>query len=182
MEEEIRGEQTMYIPALDKKNQDFFGSISGAVLFLAAMLLGLSGITGCSSSISAEEVPGDFIREYIAKHETMVDKSLVYYYAKEDQPEIARRVDTACRISSSKGMMEKLANASFDFSGLRIDIVDEKEDHVNDEPVVFVRVIITGSYDMQMAKDRKTVHVNENIVLRKAHHEWKVSESCNPWS
>ena len=172
----------MCIMVIPKNMQNMLLAVRGAVLCITLILAGVSGITGCSNSSSRIELPEDFIKEFIAKHETMVDKSLVYYYAKEDQPMIARQIETACRINKSKGTLEMLENVTFDFSGLRIHIVDKKEEYLNDEPVVFVKVGLKGSYKMQLPEVTRKIDANEIIILQMAHHEWKVTKSRNPWS
>jgi hypothetical protein len=154
----------------------------GTLVFMGVVLFGLIGITACDSAISSEELPEDFIREFIAKHEIMVDKSLVYYYAREDQPAIAEQIDTVCRLRNSEGMMESLAGATFDYSGLKIKLVDQKEEYVNEEPVVFLKVAVNGSFKMLLPEKSRTIDADEVIILRLAHHEWKVTQSRNPWS
>ena len=128
------------------------------------------------------ELPKDFIREFIAKHETMVDESLVYYYVKSDQPEVAEKIDVSCRINKAKGMYEILESATFDFSELDIQLIDKKEVYVDDEPVMFAKVAVKGSYKMQIEKETQKIEANEVIVLQMARNEWKVSKSNNPWS
>ena len=76
-------------------------------------------ITGCGSDKTSVQLPTDFIQEFIAKHETMADKSLVYYYVKSDQPEIAEQIEVACRINKSKGVLEILENATLIFQNFR---------------------------------------------------------------
>jgi hypothetical protein len=88
------------------------------VILVAVSLVCLAIITGCGSDVASVELPKDFIQDFIAKHETMADKSLVYYYVKSDQPEIAEQIEVACRINKSKGVLEILENATFDFSEL----------------------------------------------------------------
>ena len=142
----------------------------------------LTNITGCGSNIENVDLPKDFIREFIAKHETMVDKSLVYYYVRSEQPEVAEQVSMACKIYRTKGSLESFENATFDFSGLNIELVDQKEEYINDEPVVFVKVAVKGSYHMRMHEATKELEADDIIVLQMAHSEWKVTNSNNPWS
>ena len=152
-------------------------------LFLVAVgVIGLLSITGCGSNNTSVQLPKDFIQDFIAKHETMVDHSLVYYYVKSDRPEIAEQIDITCRINKSKGSLEILENATFDFSELQIELVDKQEKYVNDEPVVFVKVAIKGSYKMQLPEETRTINANEIIILQMARSEWKVTNTNNPWS
>ena len=151
-------------------------------MFLIFILAGLVTITGCGSSISNVELPEDFIHGFLAKHETMVDKSLVYYYTKAEQPAVAEQIDLACRVCKSKGILESLEKATFDFSGLAIELLDKKEEYVNDEPVLYVKVAVKGNYIMELPEERKKIDANDVIILRMARHEWKITETNNPWS
>ena len=139
-------------------------------------------ITGCGSSNLSMELPKDFIQEFIAKHETMVDESLVYYYVKSDQPEVAEKINVSCRIKKAQGKLEVMENATFDFSELEIQLLDQKEVYVNDEPVMFARVAIKGCYKMKVEEETQKIEANEIIVLQMARNEWKVSKRNNPWS
>ena len=151
-------------------------------LFLIFILTGFVAITGCGSSISNVELPEDFIRDFLAKHETMVDKSLVYYYTKVEQPAIAEKIDLTCRLCKNRGTLESLEKATFDFSGLMIELLDKKEEYINDEPVLFVKVAVKGNYIMELPEESKKIDANDVIILRMARHEWKVTETSNPWS
>ena len=151
-------------------------------ILIIIVMIGLVSITGCGSNNASIDLPIDFIQDFIAKHETMTDKSLVYYYVKSDRPEIAEQIETTCRINKSKGTLEILENATFDFSELQIELVDKQEKYVNDEPVVFVKVAIKGSYKMQLPEETRTINANEIIILQMARSEWKVTNTNNPWS
>jgi hypothetical protein len=152
------------------------------VILVAVSLVCLAIITGCGSDVASVELPKDFIQDFIAKHETMADKSLVYYYVKSDQPEIAEQIEVACRINKSKGVLEILENATFDFSELQIKIVDKKEEYIDDEPVVFIKVAVKGCFKMQLPEAIKTIDTDDIIVLQMAKSEWKVTNTNNPWS
>ena len=152
------------------------------LILIAVGMIALVNITGCGSNGMSVELPKDFIRDFIAKHETMTDKSLVYYYVKSDQHKVAEQIDISCRINKSKGRLKILENATFDFSELQIELVDKKEDYVNDEPVLFVKVAVKGCYKMQLPEETQKIEANEIIILQMAKHEWKVTNSNNPWS
>ena len=154
-----------------------------SLILVAVGLFALVNLTGCGSDGVSMELPENFIQDFIAKHETMVDKSLVYYYAKEDQSEIARQIETSCRINKAKGILSSLENAKFDFSELKIEVVDRKEEFVDDEPVVFVKVAVKGCYKMQLPEaEIKSIDADDIIVLQMARNEWKVTNSNSPWS
>jgi hypothetical protein len=158
-----------------------FNEVAGNLLVAAVCLVVFANITGCERSVTKMDLPTDFIKDFIAKHETMVDKSLIYYYVKSEQNDVAEQVNRACRISERNGRLESLENASFDFSDLKIELVDQKEDYVNDEPVVFVLVAVKGCYQMRIKHESKKIEANDIIVLQMAHNEWKVTNSKKPW-
>lgn len=153
-----------------------------SLILVAVGMFALVNITGCGSSDLSMELPKDFIQDFIAKHETMVDESLVYYYVKSDQPEIAEKIGVSCRINKAKGTLEILENAAFDFSDLDIQLIDKKEVYVDDEPVMFAKVAVKGFYKMQLEKETQKIEADEVIVLQMARNEWKVTQSNNPWS
>jgi hypothetical protein len=163
------------------ENTSFPATIRG-ILFSIFILITLAGIAACSGGSSDVELPVDFIHDFIAKHETMVDKSLVYYYPKEEQPSIAERVDIASRICKSKGTFDSLNQADFDFSELQLQLLDQKEDYFNDEPVLYLKVGVKGNYTMKLPEESMKINANDILVLRMAHNEWKVTETMNPWS
>ena len=156
--------------------------IQRSIILIVVGLLSLVSITGCGSNNSTFQLPIDFIEDFIAKHETMVDQSLAYYYVKNEQSQIAEQVDTAIRINKAKGSLAILEKATFDFSGLQIELVDKKEEYIDDEPVIFVKVAVKGNYKMQLPEVSKKIDTNEIIILQLAHSEWKVTNTNNPWS
>ncbi|MGW8288143.1 MAG: hypothetical protein ACWGOD_07860 [Desulfobulbales bacterium] len=151
-------------------------------LFFIFIMAAFAGMTGCSRYSIDVDLPVDFIHDFIAKHETMVDKSLVYYYPKEEQSSIAERVNIACRICQNKGTLESLQQADFDFSELQLKLLDKKEDYFNDEPVIYLKVAVKGNYTMRLPEESMKINANDILVLRMAHDEWKVTETMNPWS
>jgi len=153
-----------------------------SLILVAVGLFALVNITGCGMDGFSMELPETFIQDFIAKHETMADQSLVYYYVKSDQAEIAEQIDVTCRINKSKGRLEILEKATFDFSELQLELVDKKEVYVNDEPVVFAKVSLQGSYKMQLPEVTQKIEANDIIILQMARNEWKVTNSNNPWS
>lgn len=145
-------------------------------------ILGFGPIAGCGSNSLKLKVPREFIQGFIAKHETMIDKSLVYYYVKEEQQEIAQKIDEAIRSNKAKGSLDILEQASFDFSGLQIEVIEQKQEFVNDEQVIFVKIAIRGKHTMALPEVRKNLEANEVIALQMARHEWKRTENHDPWS
>ena len=156
-------------------------SILRSTLSFAAMVFFLIGLTSCSSSDSIE-LPKTFLQNFIAKHETMVDASLVDFYIKEEQAQVAQLVDNSINASKAKGDLESLQKATFDFSNMNLELVDKKEDYINDEPKSFLKIAIKGSYSMHLQNNTKTIPANDVIILEKVGDGWKVTETINPWS
>lgn len=168
--------------ALSDSYRKVSGMLKVKLLLIAVAMFALVNITGCGSSSMSVDLPKEFIQDFIAKHETMADKSLVYYYVKEEQNEVAEKIDVACRINKTKGKLASLENATFDFTELQIELVDQKEEYVDDEPVVFVKVAVKGSYKMKLPGVTEKIEADDTIVLQMARNEWKVNKSHNPWS
>ena len=163
------------------QSEKFYTSIYRTVSNIIILAVFVS-LTGCSYNDRKVELPVEFIHDFIAKHETMIDKSLIYYYPREEQSSIAERVDIACRVCRSKGTLESLQQADFDFSGLQLKILDKKEDYFKDEPVVYLKVAMKGNYTMKLPEESMKINADDILVLRMFHHEWKVTETMNPWS
>ena len=157
-------------------------NLKRSLILVAVSIIGLLSITACGSNNVSVDLPNEFIQDFIAKHETMADKSLVYYYVKSDQNKVAKQIETSCRINRSKGRLGILEKATFDFSELQIELVDKKKVLVDDEPVVFVKVAVKGCYKMQLPEETQKIEANEIIILQMARNEWKVTNSNNPWS
>lgn len=168
--------------ALLNRCERFSVVIQKSIILIVAGLFGLVSITGCGSNNSTLQLPIDFIHGFIAKHETMVDQSLAYYYVENEQSQIFEQVDTAIRINKAKGTLATLEKATFDFAGLQIELVDKKEEYVDDEPVIFVKIAVKGNYKMQLPEVSKKIDANEIIILQMAHSEWKITNTNNPWS
>jgi hypothetical protein len=149
-------------------------------LFLAGTMINCGG--GSSSGPVQVQVPKTLIQDYISKHETMVDLSLVDLYAKDERPRVAAAVNKTIDEMKSAGELDKLLNATFDFSNTQIAVAGEKEEYVNDQPTRVIEVTVTGSYIMNQGQDSKTISANETIVLEMVNNNWVVTEKIHPWS
>jgi hypothetical protein len=163
-------------------NHKLFQKTMRSLIVSAVSLFLLVGLANCGMSDPTGQLPTEFIHDFIAKHETMVDPSLVYYYVKEEQETIAERVGTSVRIKKAEGTLESVQQATFDFSGLELKIVDQKEEYVDDEPVVFLKVAVKGDLCINLPTEKQTVACDDIIVIEMVRNEWKVSETNNPWS
>ena len=149
------------------------------VLVLAGSLINCGG--GSSSAPVQAEAPKALIQDYIAKLGTMVDKSLVNFYVADEQPTVAAAVDRTIDEKQAAGELEKLQSATFDFSNLKIAVVDAKEVYVHDEPTTVMKVSVSGSYNMTHENDTATIPADKTIILEMVNKEWKVTEKVNPW-
>ena len=152
-----------------------------ALIIMALSLAMVIGLIGCGSNNITNQLPKEFILEYIAKQETMVDPSLVYYYVREEQENIAEQVDTTIRIKKAEGTLESFKQANFDFSDLEMKVIDQKEKFVNDEAVIFLKVAVKGDLCINLPTEQQTVACDDIIIISMHRNEWKVSQTNNPW-
>ena len=156
----------------------FFPSAAPVLLVALGLLLAL-GVAGCSGKQST--VPKALIEEYISKHETMVDRSLVNLYVASEQEKISELVDQSIAAHTSAGDVGLLQQASFDFSNLKMVVVDETDAYVDDSPTPFMKVSATGSFTMKLENGSKTIPVKDVVILEREGSDWKITESTNPW-
>ncbi|MFC1844382.1 hypothetical protein ACFLZ5_06285 [Thermodesulfobacteriota bacterium] len=149
-------------------------------LFLAGTIINCGG--GSTAGPAQVQVPKTLIQDYISKHETMVDLSLVDFYAKDERPKIAAAVNKKIDEMKSAGELDKLLKATFDFSNTKISVVGQKEDYINDRPTKLIMVSVSGSYTMQQADSSKTIPADETVVLEQVNNSWMVTERIHPWS
>jgi hypothetical protein len=106
------------------------------------------------------QAPKALIQDYIAKHETMVDESLVDFYVKSEQPMVAAAVNKTIEAKKAAGELDRLLQTTFDFSNLQIAVVGEKEEYIDDQPTKIIKVSVSGSYIMKQEDAAKTVQAN----------------------
>jgi hypothetical protein len=152
---------------------------AGLVLFLAVSLVNCGG--GSSSGPAQVKAPTALIQDFIAKHTTMVDTSLVDYYVEDEQPTVAAAVNRTIDEKKETGELEKLQQMQFDFSNLQIRVVGQKEGYINDRPRKLMKVSVSGSYVMKQENGAKTVPANDSIVLEMVDNSWKVTEKVDPF-
>ena len=150
---------------------------------LGMFLVGTMVSCGGSSSAPVQvQAPKALIQDYIAMHGIMVDTSLVDFYLTGEQPKVAADIKRTIEAKEGAGELEKLQNATFDFSNLQITVVGEKEDYIEDQPTKLIKVSVTGSYIMNQAADSTTITADETVILGMVRDTWKVTERINPWS
>ena len=150
---------------------------------LGMFLVGTMVSCGGSSSAPVQvQAPKALIQKYIAMHGIMVDTSLVDFYLTGEQPKVAADIKRTIEAKAGAGELEKLQNATFDFTNLQIAVVGEKEDYIEDQPTKLIKVSVTGSYIMNQAADSTTITADETVILGMVKDTWKVTERINPWS
>ena len=149
-------------------------------LFFVGSIINCGG--GSSSGPSQIQAPKAMIQDFIAKHQTMVDSTLVDFYVVDEQPSVAAVIKRTIDEKKAAGDLNALQQATFDFSNLQIAVVGEKEAYINDEPNKIIQIAVSGSYVMMQENDNKTIEASNNIVLQMVNNNWKVTEKINPWS
>ena len=147
-----------------------------------ALFLVLGTINCGGSSSGPTPAPKAFLQDFIAKHQTMVDSSLVEFYIDEEQAQMAELIKTSINSLKAQGILESLQQATFDFTGLQLQVVAEKEEYIDDEPKNFLKVAVKGSYVMNQKDTSKTISTDDIIILEMVGNNWKVTETINPWS
>jgi hypothetical protein len=135
----------------------------------------------CGLAGKQAEAPEALIKDYIAKHETMVDLSLANLYVEKEQKSITEKINLEIEKRKHANTLQKTQHASFDFSRLEINLVDQKEEYVDDEPKDFLKVAASGSIVMKTEENSRNMPIDEVIILEKEGKSWKVTETINPW-
>jgi len=145
------------------------------------MMAGLMLFAAVSCSSGPAQSPEDFIKAFIKKQISMIDLSMVNYYVKDEQPGIREMITRTIETKKAEGVIDSLKNAKYDLSNLKVKMVKQNEQYVNDEPVSFVKMEAKGSYTVSMDGKQKTFLENEVFVLQEVGNEWKITERLNPW-
>ena len=147
-------------------------------LLIATVLMLLSTI-GCTSAPSM--TPEKFVLNFIQKHVPMSDLSVADFYVKEEQAGIIDRIKSLKASNKKKDISESVSAATYDFSMIKVEVIDEKEKYVDDESVDFLKVSATGSYTKTTNGNSESLVEDEVIILESVAGQWKVTEEINPW-
>jgi len=134
---------------------------------------------GCTSAPS--ETPEKFVLNFLQKHIPLLDQSVADFYVKEEQAGIIDRVKNFIASTKEKGNFESLSTATYDFSKIKVDVLDQKEEYVNDEGVQFMKVAARGNYTKAINGKSESFNEDEIIILESVAGKWKVTEQINPW-
>lgn len=146
---------------------------------LIASVLILIWAASCTSSPS--ETPEKFILKFLQKQISMIDPTVADYYVKEEQAGIIDRVRKFIASEKEKGNFESLTTATYDLSKIKVDLLDEKEEYINDEAVNFMKVAAKGNYTRVINGKSESLNEDEIIILENVAGKWKVTEKINPW-
>ena len=146
---------------------------------LIATVLMLIIAAGCTSSPS--ETPEKFVLNFIQKHIPMIDISVADFYVKEEQKGIIERVKELIASGKEGGLLKSRSAATYDFSKIKVNVLDQKEEYVHDEAIDFMKVAAKGSYTKTVDGKSESLIEDEIIILESVAGAWKVTEKINPW-
>ena len=146
---------------------------------LIASVLMLIWAAGCTSAPSV--TPEKFVLDFIQKHIPMIDLSVADFYVKEEQAGIIERIKAYIASNKEKGVFESLSAATYDFSKINVEILDQKEEYIDDEGVNFLKVAAIGNYTKTANGKTESLIENEIIIMESVAGKWKVTEKINPW-
>ena len=146
---------------------------------LIASVLMLLWVVGCTSAPTVP--PEKFVLNFLQKHIPMNDKSVADFYVKEEQSGIIDRVQSHIASGQEKGISESLSAATYDFSKIKVEVLDQKEEFVHDEGVNFLKVAATGNYTKTTNGKSESLIEDEIIIIESIAGTWKVTENINPW-
>jgi len=139
----------------------------------------IATISGCTSQ--PVNAPQDVIKSFIKKHVSMIDVSVADFYMKGERAGIIALVNKTIQQKKGEGKLESLKMAKYDFNKLNIDVIAEKEQYINDEPVNLVEVKTSGQYTLSVDGKEETVIEDEVFILERVGTEWKITETISPW-
>jgi hypothetical protein len=147
------------------------------ILLIASVMILLSTV-GCNSATPM--TPETFVLNFIQKHIPMIDISVADFYVKEEQAGIIGRIK-AKALNQKQDNSESLSAATYDFSNIKVEVIDEKEEYINDEAVDFLKVAANGIYTKTTSGKSESFVEDEVIILESIAGQWKVTEKINPW-
>lgn len=167
-----------------KSQQKVISNVSTTLFYAVIGLFLIFSTVNCGGGGSSgpTKAPKAFIEDFIAKHETLVDASLVDFYIEEEQEQVAKLINKSISTLKEQGVLESIQQTTFDFSNLQLQVIGETEEYVDDEPKTFIKVAVKGSYVMKQPEASKTVSADDIIILEMVGNNWKVTETINPWS
>jgi hypothetical protein len=152
---------------------------TAAKAILAGVCL-IALVAGCSSKPA--QAPEAFIKDFMGKHITMLDTGLADYYVSSENQKVLHLVNSSIAAKREQGTLEAFKSARINLTGLDIQVLDRTDAYVNDEPRTYVKVRVTGTYQISYGDVSRKVDENETFILRASGGGWKVTETEDPWS
>jgi hypothetical protein len=111
----------------------------------------------------------------------MIDLSVADFYVKEERAGVIDRVQQFIASNKEKGTFESLKSAIYDFSKIKVDVLGQKEEYIDDEGVQFMKVAAKGNYTKTINGKPESLIEDEIIILESVAGKWEVTEKMNPW-
>jgi hypothetical protein len=146
---------------------------------IIASALMLIWAAGCTSAPS--EAPEKFVMDFLQKHIPMIDPSVAEYYVKEERAGIIAQVQAYITSKKEKGIFKSISDATYDFSKIKVEVLEQKEEYIDDEGVNFLKIAATGNYSKTMNGKTESFIEDEIIIIESVVGTWKVTEKINPW-
>ena len=112
----------------------------------------------------------------------MIDRSVADFYVKEERAGVIDRVQKFMASKKENGNLESLKTAIYDFSKIKVDVLDQKEEYIDDEGVNFMKVAAKGEYTKAINGKSESLIEDEIIILESVAGKWKVTEKIDPWN
>lgn len=149
------------------------------LIMLVSSVLMLLWAAGCTSAPS--ETPEKFVLKFLQRQVPMIDRSVADFYVKNERPGVIDRVQEFIASMKEKGKLESLKNASYDLSNIKVNVLDQKDEYINDEEVKVVEVAAKGDYTKTVNGKSQSLTADKIIVLQSVAGKWKVTEKVTPW-
>ena len=149
------------------------------LIMLVSSVLMLLWAAGCTSAPS--ETPEKFVLKFLQRQVPMIDRSVADFYVKNERPGGIDRVQEFIASMKEKGKLESLKNASYDLSNIKVNVLDQKDEYINDEEVKVVEVAAKGDYTKTVNGKSQSLTADKIIVLQSVAGKWKVTEKVTPW-
>ena len=160
-------------------NKKGFSRKTLTLKMIIASVLMLIWAAGCTSAPT--ETPEKFVMDFLQKHIPMIDPSVADFYVKEEQAGIIAQVKAYITSKKEKAIFKSLSDATYNFSNIKVEVLDEKEEFIDDEGVNFLKIAATGNYTKTMNGKTESFIEDEIIIIESVSGTWKVTEKINPW-
>ncbi len=162
---------------MNSRSNSFFGKAQTLTLIVSVLMI--LSIVGCTSAPSV--TPEKLVLNFIQKHIPMIDISVADFYVKEERTGIIDRIKALKTSNAQNNISKSVSTSTYDFSKIKVEVIDKKEKYIDDEAVNFLKVAATGSYTKTTNGKSESLTEDEVIILESIAGQWKVTEKINPW-